>query len=66
MPDQQIGPIYKIGDKVRIKFPTRMEGVVTEVHYVPQGSGRISYRVRVPMEPEPLWWEIREGELEKL
>lgn len=65
MSDQQNGPIYKIGDKVRINFPTQMVGTVTEVHYTPQGSGRISHRVRVPMEPEPLWWEVREGELEK-
>ena len=48
MPDPEKRPRYKVGDTVRIHvLPSKLVGTVTEVTYVPAGSGRISYRIRV-------------------
>jgi len=56
---------YKVGDKVQLKYGTRLVGTVTEVQGTHSPSGRILYRVRVPMSPEPLMLAAREDELEK-
>lgn len=66
MPDLQTQPLYKVGDKVRLKLGTHLVGLVSEVRGpVPGGSGRILYSVRVPLDPEPLFFEVRQDELEK-
>jgi hypothetical protein len=57
-------PRYKVGDQVRIKIPSRWVGMVSEVRYTPSGSGRVLYRVRVPLDPEPLWMVLAENEVE--
>jgi hypothetical protein len=59
------GAQFKVGDKVRIPFGARLVGTVTEVRVSPTQAGRVLYRVRVPMDPEPLWMEVREDEIEK-
>jgi hypothetical protein len=65
-PDTEKTPLYKIGDKVRLAFGERLAGRVMEVHAVPPGgSGRIRYRLYVPMDPEPLMLEVRESDIEK-
>jgi hypothetical protein len=61
MPDTKTQPRYKIGDKVRLTFGTRLVGTVMEV----RGIRRIFYRLYVPMDPEPLIFEVREDEIEK-
>jgi hypothetical protein len=65
MPGLEKGAQFKVGDKVRIPFGTRPVGTVTEVTVSPTQAGRVLYRVRVPMDPEPLWMEVREDEIEK-
>ncbi len=64
MPDLGKGAQFKVGDKVGVPVGTRLVGTVTEVHVSPT-SGRVHYRVRVPMDPEPLWFEVWEDEIEK-
>lgn len=64
MPDLGKGAQFKVGDKVRIPFGTRPVGTVSEVHISPT-TGHARYRVRVPMDPEPLWLEVLEDEIEK-
>jgi hypothetical protein len=46
-------------------YGARLVGTVTEVHVSPTQAGRVRYRVRVPMDPEPLWMEVWEDEVEK-
>jgi hypothetical protein len=62
MPDIKTQPRFKVGDKVRARFGTRLVGTVMEV----QGIRRILYSVYVPMEPEPLKLLVREDEIEKV
>jgi hypothetical protein len=66
MPDLDKSAQYKIGDKVRVKGGIGLVGMVSEVRrvYSPAGGHHL-YRVRVPMDPEPLWLEVREEEIEK-
>jgi hypothetical protein len=61
MSDIKTQPRYKIGDKVRLTGGTPLVGTVMEV----QGIRRILYRIYVPMDPEPLKFEVREDEIEK-
>jgi hypothetical protein len=61
MPDIKTQLRYKVGDRVRARFGTRLVGTVMEV----QGIQRILYSVYVPMEPEPLILLVREDEIEK-
>ena len=49
----------KIGDKVRVKGGDGLVGLVSEVRFARVPGARILYRVRVPMDPEPLWLEVR-------
>ena len=65
MPDLDKRAQYKIGDKVRLKGGDGLVGMVSEVHFARVPGARILYRVRVPMDPEPLWLEVREEEIEK-
>jgi hypothetical protein len=58
------GAQFQAGDKVRIPFGARLVGTVSEVHISPT-TGRAHYRVRVPMDPEPLWFEVWEDEIER-
>ncbi len=64
MPDVEKQPRFKIGDKVKFKIGNMLVGTVSEVRYARHGSGAIWYRVRVPMEAEPLWFELLEEEVE--
>lgn len=64
MPDVEKKPRFKIGDKVKFKIGNTLIGTVSEVRYARHGSGLIRYRVRVPMEAEPLWFELFEDEVE--
>jgi hypothetical protein len=57
-------PQFKIADEVRVKIPTRLVGLVSEVTWTSAGSGEILYRVRIPMDPDPLWMLLRESEIE--
>jgi len=65
MTDLEKDARYRMGDKVRISSGTRLVGTVTEVRSSHSRGGRILYRVRVPMSPEPLMLEVREDEVEK-
>jgi hypothetical protein len=65
MPRFEPGAQFQVGDKVRISFGARLVGTVTEVRVSPTQAGLVFYRVRVPMDPEPLWMEVREDEIEK-
>jgi hypothetical protein len=56
---------YKVGDKVRWKYGTRLVGVVMEVFVYPNDKGHVRYTVRVPMEAEPIIMILREDEIEK-
>ncbi|HEV3261220.1 MAG TPA: hypothetical protein VG013_30485 [Gemmataceae bacterium] len=65
MPDLETHPRYKVGDKVRLTSGAPLIGTVTEVRGTHSPSGRILYRIRVPMSQEPLWLDVREEEIEK-
>ena len=65
MPDLEKDVPYKVGDMVRLTSGTRLVGTVTEVRGASSRGGRLLYRVRVPMTPEPLMVEVREDEVEK-
>ncbi len=65
MPRFEPGAQFQVGDEVRIPFGTCPVGTVTEVTVSPTQVGRVLYRVRVPMDPEPLWMELREDEVER-
>jgi hypothetical protein len=67
MPELNPQPRYNVGDKVRVTSGARLVGTVTEVRGAgpPPRSGRICYRVYVPMDPEPLMLEVRDEEIEK-
>jgi hypothetical protein len=58
-------PRYQVGDEVRLIGGGRLVGRVTAVRGVNSPSGRILYRVHIPLDPEPLIWEVREDEIEK-
>jgi hypothetical protein len=58
--------LYKVGDKVRMKYGSRLEGLVSEVRVAYYRGGHNLYRVRVPMTEEVLWLELREDEMEKV
>jgi hypothetical protein len=59
------GAKFKVGDKVRMPYGAFLVGTVSEVRVSPTQAGLVFYRVRVPMDPEPLWMEVREDEIEK-
>ena len=61
-----IHPRYKIGDKVRLVFGERLVGTVTEARGSYHPDGHAFNRVRMPMEAEPLWMNLREDEIEKV
>ena len=65
MPEMLIHPRYKIGDKVRLVGGVQLVGTVTEATGSYRPDGHALYRVRVPMEEEPLWLLVREDEIEK-
>ena len=65
MPDAEKDALFKVGDKVRLKGGPPLVGTVTEVRGTNPRAAHILYRVRVPMDPEPLWLEVREDEVEK-
>ncbi len=64
MADLPTPPRYKIGDRVRLVFGARLVGTVTEVTPALAPHAHTLYRVRIPMDPEPLWWPLRENEIE--
>lgn len=59
-------PKFKIGDKVRAKFEPSLPGLVAEIRRAVSPGRQHVYRVRVPMDPEPLWLEFRENDIEKV
>lgn len=59
-------PRYEVGDKVRLKFGTPFVGTITEARGTYSPTGHVRYRVHVQMDPEPLWLELREDEVEKV
>jgi hypothetical protein len=65
MHDTKTVAICKIGDKVRLRYGARLIGTVTEVREPVTPDGHVRYRIRIPMDPEPLWAPVREEEIEK-
>jgi len=57
-------PRYKIGEKVRMRHGTPLVGLVSEARGTYHEDGNVLYRVRVPMEPEPLFMLVTEEEIE--
>lgn len=66
MPELVKIPSYQIGDKVQMKFPTRFVGTIVEARGTYSPNGHVLYRVHIPMDPEPLFLELREEEIEKI
>jgi hypothetical protein len=67
MPEVKRKPaLYAIGDRLRLKQGQPLVGTVSEVRHTHSPEGHNFYRVRVPMDPEPLWLEVREDEVEKV
>lgn len=57
---------YKVGDQVRLKFPTQLIGRVMEMQGGHTPESHILYTIYVPMNPEPLIVPVREDEIEKV
>jgi hypothetical protein len=66
MPELVKRPRYQVGDKLRLKYGTPLVGMVTEARGTYSPDGHILYRVRVPMDPEPLYLLVLEDEVEKV
>lgn len=49
-----------------MKFPTRFVGTIVEARGTYSPNGHVLYRVHIPMDPEPLFLELREEEIEKI
>jgi hypothetical protein len=64
VPDAENTP-FKVFDQVRVKIGTGLVGTVTEVHFPDAPDGGTLYRVRIPMEPEPLLLVVRAEAIEK-
>src|SRR5437867_1846244 len=57
-------PRYKVGDRLQLRSRgPRWVGAVTEARGTYSPSGDVLYRVRVPMDPEPLFLLVREEEV---
>ena len=64
MPELVKHPRYKVGDRLQLKLRgPRWVGTVTEARGTFSPNGHVLYRVRVPMDPEPLFLLVREEEL---
>ncbi len=64
MPQLAKRPRYKVGDQLQLNSRgPRWIGTVTEARGTYSPSGHVLYRVRVPMDPEPVFLLVREEEL---
>jgi hypothetical protein len=64
MPELTKHPRYKVGDQLQLKSRgPRWVGTVTEARGTYSPSGHVLYRVRVPMDPEPVFLLVREEEV---
>jgi hypothetical protein len=64
MPELVKLPRYKVGDQLQLKLRgPRWVGTVTEARGTFSPDGHVLYRVRVPMDPEPLFLLVREEEV---
>ena len=64
MPELVKRPRYKIGDQLQIRYRgPRWVGAVTEARGTYSPDGHVSYRIRVPMDPEPLFLPVDEEDL---
>jgi hypothetical protein len=66
MSDKNTVALYKIGDQVRLRFGSRLIGTVSEVDEPVSPEGHVKYRIRIPMDPEPLWVPVRQDDVEKV
>jgi hypothetical protein len=64
MPELAKHPRYKVGDQLQLKSRgPRWIGTVTEARGTYSPNGHVLYRVRVAMDPEPLFLLVREEEV---
>lgn len=64
MPELAKHPRYKVGDQLQLKSRgLRWVGSVTEARGTYSPSGHVLYRLRVPMDPEPVFLLVREDEV---
>jgi hypothetical protein len=64
MPTLVKRPRYKIGDQIQPKYRgPRWVGMVAEARGTYSADGHVLYRIRVAMEPEPLFLLVREDEV---
>jgi hypothetical protein len=64
MPELAKHPLHKVGDRLQLKSRgPRWVGTVTEARGTYSSGGNVTYRLRVPMEPEPLFLMVREDEV---
>jgi hypothetical protein len=66
MPELAKRPRYQVGDKLQLKDGPRWIGTVTDAYGTFSPTGNILYRVRVPLDPEPLYMVLTEDEVEKV
>jgi hypothetical protein len=61
--EEKPAPLFKLGDRVKIRLSGGMRGRIIELRG-PLGPGGVQiYRVRVPLKPEPRLIEVREDQL---
>jgi hypothetical protein len=65
MADFEHPPLYKLGDVVRFPSGQWLTGRVIEVTPARTPEAHTLYTVKVPMDPEPLLFLLRESEIEK-
>ena len=67
MPELAKRPRFRIGDKIRFHFAGKsLVGMISEARGTYNPAGHVHYTVHVPMDPEPLWLPIREGQVEEV
>jgi hypothetical protein len=63
MPEEKPSPLFKLGDRVKIRLSGGMRGRVVELRG-PLGPGGVQiYRIRISREPRPHFIEVREDQL---
>jgi hypothetical protein len=65
MADFEHPPRYKLGDLVRFPWEQGLTGRITEVMPARTPEAHTLYTVKVPMDPEPLIFLVREEGIEK-
>ena len=63
MAKETTSPVFKYGDRVRVRLHPDLRGRVVELRGALGPGGCQIYRVRFPRKPKPFYIELREDQL---